>query len=292
MAEFVHIYSDQDPGETGEPSTTAPKRAAQVGATAYEANDVTELLGLFEKFKARNAVIDRMVIETHGSPGALYFGESRWDANALASFAAKGFEELFAENARMFLNGCNIAAIGRDCNGKQCTTVDGKAFLQDVERTFLFKGGGRVGASSSLGHVFPGFSSKVYHLPNTYYAYINKGGSKVRLAGGTELATPEGDWHIPEGNKTWLYRFLRNGEVRYQDLNGLAGKLGVLSLDDNVGKWVREGGAIKVSWRSGTVETWELPLFDGYQPIVWKRFDGRVQPLIAKRSYIGPDFAG
>jgi len=28
---------------------------------------------------------------------------------------------------------------------------------------------------------------------------------------------------------------------------------------------------------------WELPLFDGYQPVTWNRFDGRVQPLIARQ---------
>jgi hypothetical protein len=54
-------------------------------------------------------------------------------------------------------------------------------------------------------------------------------------------------------------------------------------LEETEGRWTREAAAIKVAWPSGTIETWELPLFDGYQPVTWNRFDGRVQSLIATK---------
>jgi len=178
MAEYIYIYSDGEPGAYGEPSSTAPRRAAQLGATPYSARNVAELLDLFTQFTTRTVTIDRMVIETHGSPGALYFGSDMLDEARLASFRGRGFEDLFVENTRIFLNGCNIAATGKDCSGTRCTIVNGKAFLEAFARTFLSRAGGRVGASTSLGHVVPPVSAKVYHLNTTYYVYISRGGGQ------------------------------------------------------------------------------------------------------------------
>jgi hypothetical protein len=283
MAEYIYIYSDGEPGAYGEPSSTAPRRAAQLGATPYSARNVSELVDLFTQFTTRSLVIDRMVIETHGSPGALYFGSDTLDEARLASFRGRGFADLFAENSRIFLNGCNVAATGKDCSGTRCTIVNGKAFLEAFARTFLSRAGGRVGASTSLGHVVPPVSAKVYHLNTTYYVYISRGGAQVRLAAGNELKSPEGDWHIPEGSDKWMYRFFANGTVRYQDENKFWGRINILDLEKTEGRWTREAAAVKVTWPSGTIETWELPLFDGYQPVTWNRFDGRVQSLTAKQ---------
>jgi hypothetical protein len=131
--------------------------------------------------------------------------------------------------------------------------------------------------------VVPPASAKVYHLNTTYYVYISRGGGQVRLAAGNELKSPEGDWHIPEGSDKWMYRFFPNGTVRYQDENKFWGRINILDLEKTEGRWTREAAAVKVTWPSGTVETWELPLFDGYQPVTWNRFDGRVQSLTAKQ---------
>ena len=283
MGEFIWIYSDGTPGAYGEPSTTAPRRAAEVGATWYEVSDVDKLRDLLISFKG-NTDIDRLVLETHGSPGAVWFGSTALDQTTLGSFRGKGLEDIFTENARIFLNGCNIASTGQTCGGTSCTMINGRALLEEMARVFLFKGGGRVGASTSLGHVMPFLSNKVIHLPSTYYVYINKGGTKVRLAKGSELGSPEGDWFVPEDRNRWMYRFYPGGEVRYQDENGFWAKINILSLEKQKGQWTRENGGIKVSWPSGTTEVWDLPLFEGYQPVTWKRFDGRVQDLIATRT--------
>ena len=60
MAEYIYIYWDGDPGAYGEPSSTAPRRAAQLGATPYSARNVAELLDLFTQFTTRKLIIDRI----------------------------------------------------------------------------------------------------------------------------------------------------------------------------------------------------------------------------------------
>jgi hypothetical protein len=213
-----------------------------------------------------------MVIETHGSPGALYFGSDMLDEARLASFRGRGFEDLFVENTRIFLNGCNIAATGKDCSGTRCTIVNGKAFLEAFARTFLSRAGGtgrsqhvtRPCGSAGFGQGVP---------PEYYLLRLHQQGRRtVRLPAGNELKSPEGDWHIPEGSDKWMYRFFANGTVRYQDENKFWGRINILDLEKTEGRWTREAAAVKVAWPSGTTETWELPLFDG-----------RVQSLTAKQ---------
>src|SRR5258707_14790126 len=86
-----------------------------------------------------------------------------------------------------------------------------------------------------------------------------------------------------------------SGTARFatSDENKFWGRMNILDLEKTEGKWTREAAAVKVTWPSGTIETWELPLFDGYQPVTWNRFDGRVQSLIAKQwehsDYPAPD---
>jgi hypothetical protein len=160
----------------------------------------------------------------------------------------------------------------------------GLEFVKEVARLFLSTGGGRASARSEFVLSAPIFTSEVFSFSGMdVHALINKGGLKVRIGLGNELKSPEGDWHIPEDGNKWMYRFFGNGTVRYQDEKKFLGRMNILDLEKTEGRWTREAAAVKVTWPSGTIETWEFPLFDGYQPVTWNRFDGRVQSLIATK---------
>jgi hypothetical protein len=250
--------------------------AAAAGKTGAEVIGV-ERLDDFEgtlEFQKQDHSIKKLTIWSHGEPGMLDFRGDRFDVGAVRRFNGKGFADLFADDARIIFDGCQVGAGAK-----------GLEFVKEVARVFLSTGGGRVSARSEFVLSAPIFTSEVFSLGGLdVHALINKGGLKLRIGLGNELKSPEGDWHIREDSNKWMYRFFGNGTVRYQDEKKLLGRMNILDLEETEGRWTREAAAVKVTWPSGTIETWELPLFDGYQPVTWNRFDGRVQSLIATKS--------
>lgn len=291
MGELVHIYAN-DSKEEGEPADTAPKRAAATGARSIGVVGIAGLKAAFKNLLDQHIKISRLVIETHGTPGAIKFGTDKLEVTKLSEFRGQGYEGLFEDNARIFLNGCNIAKTGHDCSGSSCVTSNGRDFLREFAKIFLVKSGGRVGASTSLGTVFKGISDKVFHFPGiekdnggvywesnkTIYAYINKGGSKVRIAVGQELSTPVKSWKVIADGKDWLYDFtsLSGNKVSYEDTAFFNSKNGK-------GTWQIVGDLMRINWDSGSSEEWELPLFTEEQPIVWKKKDGGIQNIFATK---------
>jgi hypothetical protein len=249
--------------------------AAAAGKTGAEVIGV-ERLDDFEgtlQSQRQDHSIKKLTIWSHGEPGMLDFRGDRFDVGAVRRFNGKGFADLFADDARIIFDGCQVGAGAK-----------GLEFVKEVARVFLSTGGGRASARSEFVLSAPTFTSEVFSFSGMdVHALINKGGLKVRIGLGNELKSPEGDWHIPEDGNKWMYRFFGNGTVRYQDEKKFLGRMNILDLEKTEGRWTREAAAVKVTWPSGTVETWELPLFDGYQPVTWNRFDGRVQSLIATR---------
>jgi Domain of unknown function (DUF4347) len=235
-----------------------------------------ESLGDFEGtlgFLPKDHSIEKLTIWSHGKPGELDFRGDRFDVGAVRRFNGKGFADLFADDARVIFDGCQLGA-----------GAAGRDFVKEFARVFLSTGGGRASARSGTVLSLPTFTSEVFSITGMdVHALVNKGGLQVRIGLGIELGSPEGDWHIPEDSNKWMYRFFGNGTVRYQDDNKFWGRMNILDLEETEGKWTREAGAVKVTWPSGTIETWELPLFDRFQTVTWNRFDGRVQSLIAKQ---------
>ncbi len=278
MGKLVHFYSAPS-GSVGDylsgPDVTGSARAKETGAIGIRTQDLQDFDFQLKNLKNLGIKIERMVIETHGSPGALYFGNDSLDSTSLVRLKGKGYEELFEENARIFLNGCNIAE--SECSTGTCGPAgNGRKFLLDLARLFLFKGGGRVGASTSKG--IPFFNNKVYHLwGTTMYAYISKGGAKTRIAVGTELATPEGQWKVTlDNNEVEFYWFNRSGSIKWNDGSSFGGKSGK-------GTWATIAGQVQVKWESGSQEKWDLPLFTQEQPATWYRKDGSVSAIQAEK---------
>jgi hypothetical protein len=174
---------------------------------------------------------------------------------------------MFVAGARVFIQGCNVA-----------DTDEGRKFLVEFAKVFLSKGGGRVGASTSLGLTFRvPWGSKVYHAwGDTIYAYINRGGTKVRVCVGKELTTPSGQWLVKSGSSGWYYWFSSSNTVSYQEDSTFGGAQGN-------GSFELKDGLLSVRWQSGSSEEWELPLFTKEQPIAWRKTDGSINAMVAEK---------
>jgi hypothetical protein len=275
MADFVYVYSAPN-GTVGDalngPEVTASARAKELGAIGIRANSLSDLRFNLDNLKKHQPRIDRLVIETHGSPGAMYFGNERLDSSNLSWLTGRGYEEMFVENARVFLNGCNIAEVGEASAGE---SNDGRVFMKEIGKIFLAKGGGRVGASTSIGLGLP--TNKVYHLwGDTVYVFISKGGQGVRFAQGKELSSPLGRWHVKASNgEEFYYWFSKDQSVNWDDGKVFGGKSGQ-------GMWAT-GKRLAIAWQSGSTESWDLPLFSEYQTGVWKKSNGEWTALSAEK---------
>src|SRR5262249_13352210 len=141
---------------------TAPSRAKELGVKPENIIGVRGLADFewaLTGLQREKKTISRMEIESHGMSGVLLLGYDRVDRSSLVQFTGK-FEDLFTAGAKVFFNGCRIAANTTD--GGADLAQDGPAFLRQFAHVFLKKGGGRVGACTDVGDTWLG-SNKVYH---------------------------------------------------------------------------------------------------------------------------------
>ncbi len=101
MAEKVHVYSEEG-GILGI-TDTALKRAQASGARAIGATNLVALVRALDNLRSKSTQIESMVLETHGSPGAVYFGGQQLSSATIYScLGGRGYENMFVENARIF----------------------------------------------------------------------------------------------------------------------------------------------------------------------------------------------
>ena len=191
---------------------------------------------------------------THGDPGGIRLGRTYLTASKLRKFAGKGFEDLF-NPADVAIPGCRVAAVKAGCDiGREfADRNNGLVFLMTFAETFLFKGGGQVHGWDSDARGLPGtgvnylrwWDGGIY-----WYAFIDKGGTRRRLATGNKLSTPMGVWIISGTAGDFDYWFTGNGEV----VRRFAADV------DARGKWKMERDWLRISWDDGGVERWRLPL--------------------------------
>lgn len=117
---------------------------------------------------ASGRTYDRILFETHGSPGRIYFGNTYIDAGWLRSVVAFGYTNMATANARVYFNGCNVAE-----------GDDGWRFLEAAAATFITPGGGQVFGQTSVGFGNP-WNGHVVHLwGTTRRLYVNYAGRIV-----------------------------------------------------------------------------------------------------------------
>ncbi len=114
-------------------------------------------------------IFDRVVVESHGGPGQIYFGGQFIDAAFLRVLFTGNYLRLFPMYTRMYFNGCYVAQDGT-----------GWDFLESAGAIFL-KAGGSVFAHTSAGYAFPGWvpmagSHTVHFSGSTRFVEVGFGG--------------------------------------------------------------------------------------------------------------------
>ena len=105
---------------------------------------VVNLRKVFEQLSNNNMRFNRVLFQTHGGPGRIWFGNQSVTAQVLkAQF--RDFTSLFPHPTRIYFDGCNVAEGG-----------DGTDFLLAAGEVFLVGGGETVGWTT-LGHGVPGW---------------------------------------------------------------------------------------------------------------------------------------
>jgi len=141
---LLHIYDSSDSRIV----QTANQRGA---ANRLPISNANNLCGALDGLLAAGSVFDRILFETHGSPGKIYFGGVSINTAWWNSIPGR-FNMLAASTCRIYFNGCNVA------EGN-----DGWAFLESVVGVFMTTGGGEVFGQTSVGFGNP-FNGHVVHL--------------------------------------------------------------------------------------------------------------------------------
>jgi hypothetical protein len=150
-----HFYDGAESG-LGSPQDSSTRRENQRGSDAYiliAISSIGELRRQLDSMLSTRATVGRLLVETHGSAGAIYFGKQQLCTSNLGPWlAGRGYEDMFEPGARVLFNGCNVA------EGRM-----GREFLRAIGRIFFKKNFGSVAGLTSAGIVVP-FGGRVYHL--------------------------------------------------------------------------------------------------------------------------------
>jgi len=149
--EHVIMYSGK--AEKGQEILEAYRKSAP-GALVQGINSLADFETFLRSFRDPGRTMGRLEFNTHGKPGRVSLGSDGLTAKAIVDMRPQHFHKAFAKDARVFFHGCNVA------EGRK-----GEEFLEAFAQTFFIGGGGRVGASTSLGFGTGNWvNGKVYHL--------------------------------------------------------------------------------------------------------------------------------
>jgi hypothetical protein len=167
---LLHIYDADDASivSTATSRVVAGTRV-KLPITGNGSNFLSSLDGLV----GGTTKFDKILFETHGSPGQIFFG------NAAVSYywvstnmRGRKYESLCPGSTRIYFNGCNVAA-----------EPGGRLFMENIARIFLLSAGGSVFGHTSLGLEIPIYSwltGHVVHLTgDTITLYVGSGGKVI-----------------------------------------------------------------------------------------------------------------
>lgn len=141
---------------------------------------IAELKSTFDRLAMQKQMFDRVLFQTHGGSGRIWFGKDALNKTILKS-TFSGYTSLFPLAARIYFDGCNVAE-----------GAEGTDFLIAAGSVFLVNGGGDVLGWVTLGFGMPGF------LP-----FI--GGHTLHFGGGNNLKRirfyPGGSPNFPD---SWI----------------------------------------------------------------------------------------
>jgi hypothetical protein len=142
---LLHIFDSSD-------SRIRQTAAARGAVHRLGLPDGNALAPALDNLVAQGNRFDRVLFETHGSPGRIYFDGNYVGAGYWRSVVARNYARITSPNARVYFNGCNVA------EGDA-----GWRFLEAAAAVFLSPGGGVVFGQTSVGFGNP-FNGHVVHL--------------------------------------------------------------------------------------------------------------------------------
>jgi len=164
---LLHIY---DASDLSIDSTAAIRRlwSAPQNIHRVPVYGYVDLLDKLNELVRDGREYPRALFETHGSSGAIYFGNDKINANMMKhNFAGKGYDRIFPYLwSRIYFNGCNVA-----------DDPDGWDFLDAAGSVFLRRGGGIVFAQTEVGRPIVLPAGHVHHFgATTAYSVWMPGG--------------------------------------------------------------------------------------------------------------------
>jgi hypothetical protein len=149
MPTKLYIY---DHGSSDDRQQASARFDGDEDVHTVPAADIQDLIARLDKLVGEGRTFDRALFQTHGYPGAIWFGAETNPGTVTArrlyeEFFPHNFQKLFPKPARIYFDGCNVAA-----------GADGRRFLSAVGYVFLRTAGGvAFGWSSSGTWVHPKF---------------------------------------------------------------------------------------------------------------------------------------
>ena len=115
--------------------------------TTLPVGSIDQLHDFLANLVSNRATFDRMLVQTHGDPGTIYFGDEAMGSLVLDSdFAIKDYYKLFPGYTSIYFDGCRVA-MGES----------GSDFLRSAGAAFLRGLGGRTFGYTNFGYGFPGW---------------------------------------------------------------------------------------------------------------------------------------
>jgi hypothetical protein len=124
---------------------------------------------------SNKATFDRVLFQTHGNSGMVFFNhEAIQTENLKTTFAGKNYHQLFPYHTRMYFDGCNVA------EGE-----DGWRFLEAAGTVFLRGRGGVTFGFTNMGTGMPGWlpfiGGHTIHFGGTVkYVTLGPGGVVIK----------------------------------------------------------------------------------------------------------------
>lgn len=142
---LLHIYDSSD------------LRVRQTAATRGAANmlgigKLADLGPALDKLVRQGHYFERILFETHGGPGRIWFDTGRLTAGYWQARRGRRWGHLVTTNARIYFNGCNVAE-----------GPNGWKFLEAAAEVFMKPGGGSIFGQTSFGFGNP-FTGNTVHL--------------------------------------------------------------------------------------------------------------------------------
>ncbi len=147
---LLHIYDADDSNIVG----TAEARVVEGAKLMLPiSNNCSDLISGLDSLVG-GRTYNRILFETHGSPGRLYFGNRYIDAAwVTANMLNRSYDTITPHSTRIYFNGCNVT------EGSA-----GSQIMRAIASVFLTRGGGEVFGHTSVGLEVPIYSWLTGHV--------------------------------------------------------------------------------------------------------------------------------